>query len=51
MIRRKLCRDLEVTRGCHVELILNDPNEFCENPENMIEWIKIAREESEKIAN
>ena len=48
-IRKDLRRALEITRGCQVEIIMKDNNTIGNNPENVIKWCKIAKEESEKL--
>ena len=48
-IRTSLRKALEITRGCQVEIIMKDNNTIGGNPENVIKWCKIAREESERI--
>ncbi len=48
-IRFNLRRDLEITRGCRVEIIMKDNHTIGHNPENVIRWCRIAREESERI--
>jgi len=48
-IRKGLCDTLEMTRGCHVELIMKDNHTIGHNPENVIRWCRIAREEAERI--
>lgn len=48
-IRKGLRDTLEMTRGCHVELIMKDNHTIGHNPENVIRWCRIAREEAERI--
>ena len=48
-IRKGLRDTLEITRGCHVELIMKDNHTIGRNPENVIRWCRIAREEAERI--
>lgn len=50
-IRKELQRDLQVTRGCVVEIIMKDNHTLGRNPENAIRFCKIAQEEIEKIPN
>ena len=49
-IRAYLRRILEITRGCQIEIIMKDNNTIGKNPQNVINWCRIAREESERIA-
>jgi hypothetical protein len=48
-IRKVLRETLEAARGCHVELIMKDNHTIGRNPENVIQWCRIAREEAERI--
>ena len=48
-IRKGLRQTLEATRGCHVELIMKDNHTVGRNPDNVIQWCRIAREEIERI--
>ncbi len=48
-IRKGLRQTLETTRGCHVELIMKDNHTIGRNPDNVIQWCRIAREEIERI--
>ena len=36
-------------RGCVVEIIMKDNNTIGNNPQNVIRWSKIAREEAENF--
>ncbi len=47
-VRQDLRRSLEITRGCVVEIIMKDNHTICNRPENLTEWCRIAKEESEK---
>ncbi len=49
-IRQELRRDLEITRGCIIEVIMKDNNTIGNNPNNVIRWCQIAREEAERIS-
>ena len=48
-IRAGLRRDLEITRGCVVEVIMKDNHTIGKNPRNPEAWCRIAREEAERI--
>ncbi|MBA7617417.1 hypothetical protein ES703_24731 [subsurface metagenome] len=48
-IRTGLRRDLQITRNCHVEIIMKDNHTIGNNPQNVIRWCQIAREEAEAI--
>jgi len=44
-IRKNLRRDLEITKGCVVEIIMKDNHTIANRPENLIQWSQIVREE------
>lgn len=44
-IRAQLRRNLAITRGCRVEIIMKDNHTIGGRPENVVEWCRIAREE------
>jgi len=48
-IRQEIRRYLEITKGCVVEIIMKDNNTIGNNPQNVIRWSKIAREEAENF--
>lgn len=48
-IRRDLRRDLKATRGCRVEVILKDCHTIGREPERVTRWVRIAREEAERV--
>jgi hypothetical protein len=50
LVRADLRRTLEITRGCVVELIMKDNHTLGGNPENLVRWVRIAREEVERGA-
>lgn len=50
-IRRGLRESLEAARGCHVEVILKDVHTIRNDPDRLIRWTRIAREESDRIAS
>jgi hypothetical protein len=49
-IRQGLRRDLEATRGCHVELIMKDNHTIRNDPRRVVRWTAIAKEEAQRIA-
>jgi hypothetical protein len=49
-IQNKIRSALEVTRGCNVEIIMKDNHTIGNNPQNVVRWVQIAKEEAEKIA-
>lgn len=49
-IRRYIRRTLEVARGCVVEMIHKDTFTVEKQPERLVTWARIAREEIERIA-
>lgn len=48
-LRKKLREALDITRGCRVEIIMKDNHTIGGNPENVITWCRIAKEEAERI--
>lgn len=50
-IRKKLREALEVTKGCRVEVIMKDNHTIGGNPENVIAWCRIAKEEAEQVGS
>jgi len=48
LVRSKIRRALEVTRGCHLEMIMKDNHTLGNNPSNATRWCRIAREEIER---
>jgi hypothetical protein len=49
-IRKKLRRAFEITKNCRVEVIMKDNHTIGNNPQNVIKWVKIAKEEAERSA-
>jgi len=47
-IRAYLRQAIELTRGCRLEIIMKDNHTIGGRPQNVIEWVKIAKEEAEK---
>ena len=49
VVRQKVTDFLKKTKGCVVEIIMKDNHTLGKNPDNIINWVKIVREEIEKI--
>ncbi len=47
-VRKELKEARAVTRDCRLELIMKDNNTIGNNPQNVIRWVEIAREETQK---
>jgi hypothetical protein len=47
-VRRELATGLDLTRRNHVEIIMKDNHTLGKNPQNLIRWTQIAREEINK---
>ena len=48
-VRHELRRDLEITKGCVVEIIMKDNHTIGRRPENVTRWCRIAREEIDRL--
>lgn len=48
-VRADLREALQCTRGCRVEIIMKDNHTIGNNPRNVIDWCRIAREEAEAV--
>lgn len=48
-VRKKISEALEITKGCILEIIMKDNHTLGKNPNNIVNWVKIVREEIEKI--
>lgn len=48
-IRAGLRRALQVTRGCRVEILMKDNHTLAHDPQRVIRWCQIAREEAEAL--
>jgi hypothetical protein len=48
-VRRKLRRAFEATKGCRVEVLMQDTHTIGGNPQNVIDWVRIALEESRRL--
>jgi len=47
-IKKKISNILKITKGCIVEIIMKDNHSLGNNPENLINWVKIVRNEIDK---
>jgi hypothetical protein len=48
-VRASLRHILSISRGCRVELIMKDNHTLGGNPRNAVRWVKIAKEEAERV--
>jgi hypothetical protein len=48
-IRQNLREAMKITRNCHLEVIMKDNNTIHNEPYRAIRWVKIAREEAERV--
>jgi hypothetical protein len=48
-VRKDIRATLEITRGNVVELIMKDNHTLGHNPQNLVDWVRIAREEIERL--
>jgi hypothetical protein len=48
-VRAKLREDFHTTRHCHVEAIMKDNHTIGNDPQRVIRWVQIAREEAEAL--
>jgi len=48
-VRKKIKNALKITRGCILEIIMKDNHTLGNNPSNLVNWVKIVREEIEKM--
>jgi len=49
LVRSEIRKALEVSKGCVVELLMKDNNTLGRNPGNVINWVRIAKEEIDRI--
>jgi hypothetical protein len=47
-IRAGLRQAMDITRKCHLEVIMKDNHTIGRDPQRVIRWVQIAREEAEK---
>ena len=48
-VRAELRKTFHITRNCRVEAIMKDNHTIGHNPQNVIRWCQIAREEAERV--
>ena len=48
-VRKKISNALKITKGCILEIIMKDNHTLGNNPDNLVNWVKIVREEIEKV--
>jgi hypothetical protein len=48
-IAHDLRTSLEITRGCKVEIIMKDNHTLGGNPQNIVDWVKLARRAVEAV--
>lgn len=48
-VRRILREGMEITRGCCVEVIMKDCHTIRNDPQRVIRWVQIAREEAQRL--
>lgn len=51
LVRSELRRDLDILKGCHVELIMKDNNTLGGSKTNAVRWCRIAREEIDRYVS
>ncbi|MBE3065041.1 MAG: hypothetical protein IMZ69_08495 [Spirochaetes bacterium] len=47
-VRADIRATLEATRGCILEILMKDNHTLGGNPDNLVQWVRIAREEIER---
>jgi hypothetical protein len=50
VVRKRIRDVLNITKGCIIEIIMKDNHTIGKNPDNVIRWTQIAREEAERIS-
>jgi hypothetical protein len=50
-IRKDIRETFQITRDCRVEVLMQDNHTIGNNPDNIITWTSIAKEEAERIAS
>jgi hypothetical protein len=48
-VREELRRNLRATRDCRVEVIMKDNHTLGGNPENAVQWVRMAQEEARNL--
>ncbi len=49
-IRAQLHEEMRITRGCRTEFIMKDNHTIANDPNRVIRWVQIAREEAEALS-
>lgn len=49
LIRKELREAMDITKGSRVEIIMKDNHTIGNNPDNVVRWCRIAREEADRI--
>lgn len=49
VIRKKIKEAFNIIKDCRVEVLMQDNHTIGNNPNNVINWVRIAKEEAEKI--
>ncbi len=50
-IRDGLREAFEITKDCRVQVFMSDNHTIGKNPQNVIDWVRIAKEEAERIVD
>lgn len=50
VVRKRIRNVLNIAKGCVIEIIMKDNHTIGKNPNNVIRWTQIAREEVERIS-
>jgi len=48
-ISKKMTEELEITKGCVLEVIMKDNHTLGKNPDNLLNWVKIMRKVIDKV--
>ena len=49
LVGKKTREELEITKGCIVGFVMKDNNTIGNNPENVINWVRVVKDEIEKM--
>lgn len=47
--RKKIRNILDITKGCVLDILMHDNHTLGNNPENIVNWVKIVRQEIDKM--
>ena len=50
VVKKRIRNVLNIAKGCVIEIIMKDNHTIGKNPNNVIRWTQIAREEAERIS-